>query len=248
MIWTLIRKEMLDQILSVRFFVSFALALLFLIPTTYMLATDYGWLHQEMGPLLKKGFYNPPGYGSYWLNRDIPTLRVLATGLDDELSLRSRNRSTSGPDFNNRKFVHNPLPYLFSQLDFVFFINIVGSLLAFAFTYDAISGERQQGTLRLMMTNPIPRAIFLLSKFLGSYLSFIISLLPALVGVAFVLYFHPDVNFRTSDWGATGFLFLLALLYLAIFFMLALFVENPENHTHRAADGLGNTGFGHPQF
>ena len=188
MIWTLIHKEILDQILSIRFYISLALALLFLVPATYMQATDYQWLHREMGPLLKEGFYTPPNYGSYWLNRDIPTLRVLATGLDEELSLRSRNRAWTGLAFNNRKFVHNPLPALFSRLDFVFFINIVGSLLAFAFTYDAVSGERQSGTLRLIMTHAISRPLFLLAKFFGSYISFVVSLLPALVGEPFWYY------------------------------------------------------------
>jgi ABC-type transport system involved in multi-copper enzyme maturation permease subunit len=115
--------------------------------------------------------------------------------------------------------------YLLSQLDFVFFINIVGSLLAFAFTFDGVSGERHRGTLRLVMANSIPRPLFLLTKFLGSYLSFLISFLPALIGVVLVLYLHPDVGFRASDWAATAFLFLLALLYLSGFFMLGLFAS-----------------------
>jgi ABC-type transport system involved in multi-copper enzyme maturation permease subunit len=233
MFWTLIRKEMLDQILSIRFYVSIALAFIFLIPATYILATDYGWLHREMGPFIKEGFYTW-GYSWYWLNRDIPTLRVLATGLDEELSFRSANEAYSGPFFSENYcyFVHNPLRYLFSNLDFVFFINIVGSLLAFAFTYDAISGERQRGTLRLIMTNSIPRPLFLLSKWIGSYASFVITLLPALMGVIIVLYTHPDVSFRTSDWSATLFIFLLSFLYISAFFTMGLFAscltKNPK--------------------
>ena len=142
------------------------------------------------------------------------------------MSLSCQNEGLgAGPLFHNLTFVHNPNRYFFSSLDFVFFVNIVGSLMAFAFTYDAISGEKQRGTLRLMMTQPIARPLFLLSKFLGSYISFAISIAPALMGVIIVLVVHPDVQLRASEWGAAGFLPLLALLYLSGFFMLGLFVS-----------------------
>ena len=225
MIWTLIRKEILDQILSIRFSLALILAFVCLIPGTYALATHYGWLHREMGPLINEGFYNPWNRIWYWLNRDLPALYVLATGLDADLSLRSGNTVISGPNFGESQFVHNFLDDLFSHLDFVFFINTVGSLLVFAFMYDAISGERHGGTLRQTLTNQIPRPLFLLSKFLGRFLSFVITLVPAMTGVVIVLYLHPDVEFRQSDWVATGFLFLLALLYLCAFAMLGLFVS-----------------------
>ena len=225
MIWTLIRKEILDQILSIRFSISLILAFVCLIPGTYVLATHYGWLHREMGPLINEGFYNPWSRIWYWLNRDLPALYVLATGLDADLSLRSGNTVISGPNFGESQFVHNFLDDLFSHLDFVFFINTVGSLLVFTFMYDAISGERKGGTLRQTLTNPIPRPLFLLSKFIGRYLSFVMALVPALVGVVIVLYLHPDVAFRASDWGATGLLFFLALLCLCAYSMLGLFVS-----------------------
>lgn len=224
MIWTLIRKEMLDQILSIRFSISLILACVFLVPATYILAEDYGWLDKERGPFMKEGFY--PRKSWYYLNRRLPSVGVLATGLDQELSLSCQNEGLgAGPLFHNRTFVHNPNRYFFSSLDFVFFVSIVGSLMAFAFTYDAISGEKQRGTLRLTMTQPIARPLFLLSKFLGSYISFAISIAPALMGVIVVLVLHPDVDLRASEWGAAGFLLLLALLYLSGFFMLGLFVS-----------------------
>ena len=225
MVWSLTRKEILDQILSIRFSIALILALACLIPGTYALATHYGWLHREMGPLINEGFYNPWNRIWYWLNRDLPALYVLATGLDADLSLRSGNTVISGPNFGESQFVHNFLDDLFSHLDFVFFVNTVCSLLVFVFMYDAISGERHGGTLRQTLTNPISRPIFLVSKFLGRFLSFVIALVPAMTGVVIVLYLHPDVAFRESDWVATGFLFLLALLYLCAFAMLGLFVS-----------------------
>lgn len=227
MLLTLIHREALGQILSVRFYISFALGCILLIPATYILAEDYGLLQREFGPLVKEGVYIPWSSGSdrYWVNREVPRLHVLASGLNQSLSLRSHNTVHEGAYFGESQFVHNLLGDMFSHLDFVFFINIVGSLLAFTFTYDAISGERQQGTLRLVMAHPVQRALLILAKFLGSYLAFVISLLPALLGVILVLYLHPNVGLKPSDWEVSFWLLLFALLNIAVFFMLGLFVS-----------------------
>ena len=222
---TLIKKEIHDHILSARFAVSMILALIFLIGSTAMLAMDGTWAGRQLytGYKLKDHLYTNK-YSWYWMNRDLPALRVLATGLDEELSLNANSEAKMGPQFeNNRQFVNNPNRYLFSQLDFVFFFNIVGSLLAFVFTYDTISGEYGRGTLRLVLVNSISRPLLLAAKFVGSYLSLIVSLLPALISVILLLYLMPNVNLRSSDWAATFFLFLLALLYLSVFCALGLF-------------------------
>ena len=225
MFWTLIKKEIHDHILSARFAVSMILALIFLIGSTVMLAMDGTWAGRQLytGYKLKDHLYTNK-YSWYWMNRDLPALRVLATGLDEELSLNANSEAAMGPQFeNNRQFVNNPNRYLFSQLDFVFFFNIVGSLLAFVFTYDTISGAYGRGTLRLVLVNSISRPLLLAAKFVGSYLSLIVSLLPALISVILLLYLMPNVNLRPSDWAATCFLFLLALLYLSVFCALGLF-------------------------
>ena len=224
MFWTLMKKEIHDHILSARFSVSMILALIFLIGSTVMLAMDGTWAGRQLytGYKLKDYLYTNK-YSWYWMNRDLPTLRVLATGLDEELSLNANSEAAMGPQFeNNRQFVNNPNRYLFSQLDFVFFFNIVGSLLAFVFTYDAISGGDRRGTLRLVLINSISRPLLLATKFVGSYLSLITSLLPALISVVLILYLMPNIHLRPSDWAATVFLFLLALLYLSIFSTLGL--------------------------
>ena len=232
MFWTVIKKEIHDHILSARFAVSMILALIFLIGSTAMLAMDKTWAGRQLytGYKLKDYLYTNK-YTWYWMNRDLPTLRVLATGLDEELSLNANSEATAGPQFeNNRQFVNNPNRYLFSQLDFVFFFNIVGSLLAFVFTYDTVSGEYRRGTLRLVLVNSISRPLLLAAKFIGSYASLITSLLPALISVMLLLYLMPNVNLRASDWKAIFFLFLVALLYLSVFCALGLFGSCVTKH------------------
>ena len=45
----------------------------------------------------------------------------------------------------------NPLLNLFSAIDIVFIFEVVLSLIALIFAYDAIAGERERGTLRLVV-------------------------------------------------------------------------------------------------
>ncbi|MDE0466704.1 MAG: ABC transporter permease subunit, partial [Candidatus Poribacteria bacterium] len=58
-----------------------------------------------------------------------------------------------------------------SQIDWTFIIGYVLSLIALIFTFDAISDEREHGTLRLMLANSIPRHTVLIGKFLGALIS-----------------------------------------------------------------------------
>jgi len=57
-------------------------------------------------------------------------------------------------------------------------------------------------------------------------MSFVITVIPALVGVIIVLYLHPDVDFKARDWWAVCSLFLLSLFYLCAFFMLGIFASS----------------------
>ena len=54
-----------------------------------------------------------------------------------------------------------------TKVDWAFIIGYVLSLIALLFTFDAVSSERERGTLRLMLANSVPRHTILIGKFLG---------------------------------------------------------------------------------
>ena len=51
--------------------------------------------------------------------------------------------------------------------DLVFIIGVFLSLMVFLLSYDSISGEREEGTLRLVFSYNVPRDTFLLGKYIG---------------------------------------------------------------------------------
>ncbi len=112
-----------------------------------------------------------------------------------------------------------------SQVDWAFIIGYILSLIALWFTFDAFSGEREQGTLRLMLANSIPRHTVLIGKFFGALLSISISFALAVLVNLLLISTANTVHLTTEAWGRLGIIFSLALLYTSLFVALGLLVS-----------------------
>ena len=104
-----------------------------------------------------------------------------------------------------------------SQVDWAFIIGSILSLIALWFTFDAFSGERERGTLRLMLANSIPRHTVLIGKFLGALLSISIPFILAVLVNLLLISTANTVHLTTEAWGRLGIIFFLALLYTSQF-------------------------------
>src|SRR5512143_2902500 len=65
------------------------------------------------------------------------------------------------------------------KVDFVFLVQMVLSLIALLFASDMVSGEKESGTLRAMLGNPLPRDSLLTGKIAGGFLALWIPFLLA---------------------------------------------------------------------
>ena len=112
-----------------------------------------------------------------------------------------------------------------SQIDWVFIIGYVLSLIALIFTFDAISGEREHGTLRLMLANSIPRHPVLIGMFLGALISTSIPFMLAVLVNLLMLSSASAVHLNIQAWGRIGIILFIALLYTCLFLALGLLVS-----------------------
>ncbi|MCG9132988.1 ABC transporter permease subunit [Candidatus Poribacteria bacterium] len=112
-----------------------------------------------------------------------------------------------------------------SQVDWAFIIGSILSLIALWFTFDAFSGEREHGTLRLMLANSIPRHTVLIGKFLGALLSISIPFALAVLVNLLLISTASTVHLTTEAWGRLGIIFAIALLYTSLFVALGLLVS-----------------------
>ena len=113
-----------------------------------------------------------------------------------------------------------------TNMSWVSIIGLVLSFVAILFTFDAISGERERGTLQLMLSNSVPRGAILLGKFVAAFLSIGIPFLIAALINLFLLYTAGGVPLGANEWTRLGIILLIAVFYIAIFVALGLLVSS----------------------
>ena len=234
MLRTLIQKEIMHHILSVRFVALLVMCLL-LVPFTLFI--NYRSYHQNIVDYqeavklanIEETTVNPkmPLEPEIEVSKLIlkPTpLSVLAKGLEDSLPSylgMTRNGITQGSPTT----FSSPLSELLGHLDFLFVVGTVFSLLALLFTFDAVAGEREVGTLRVTLANSLPRDIFLWSKLIGGYLVFVVPFLVSLLFGLLVLVWQgfplgePEIFPRVLS------LIVVSLLYIAVFFAIGTVIS-----------------------
>ena len=112
-----------------------------------------------------------------------------------------------------------------TKVDWAFVIGYVLSLLAILFTFDSVSGERERGTLRLMLANSIPRHTVLLGKFLGALISIGIPTALAVLINLLVISTSSAVHLNRAAWERLGIIIVVALIYICLFLALGLLVS-----------------------
>jgi ABC-type transport system involved in multi-copper enzyme maturation permease subunit len=113
----------------------------------------------------------------------------------------------------------------FTDLDWTFIISLIFSFIAFVFAYDSICGEREKGTLRLMLAGATPRAAVLVGKYLGLMFTLgIPMLLGLLVSLIIVITSKVDVV-NPALWTRILGIVALSFLYTSIFVFLGLFIS-----------------------
>lgn len=239
MFWLIVRKEFLHNILSFRFIAAYILLLGLLLFAFSLMSANYERRLQEYITeeakertrlqaidALDSPMQQFNDFISYYRMgiRPPQPLSVLAEGLDAALPIRFPYAETVVVSVEGR-LTENYLFRLFRPPDFVYVVMVVGSLLALLFSFDAICGEKEQGTLQLMLANAVPRDTVLLGKCLGGYLSLTLPFAIATFAGCIVLYWTGFIEFTPAILVRCLLIFLLSLLYLATCFNLGLFIS-----------------------
>jgi ABC-type transport system involved in multi-copper enzyme maturation permease subunit len=84
---------------------------------------------------------------------------------------------------------------LFPVMDFAYIVKVVLSFIAMIVGFDLLCGEKLRGTLRLMVSNSVPRNIVILGKIIGNAITIAIPFILATLFYYIILQLMPDVNF-----------------------------------------------------
>jgi len=227
MLGTIIKKEILENILSFRFPL-FLLISASLIPLgMYVNNLDYAkrvrdYSEQvrlsneatkkvQMGDLMGgtvtlKGFRPPSPFS------------VFAQGFESALP-RFYDFKYDGYKQGETSIGDESILSVLGKLDFTFIIQMVVSLIVLLFASDVISGEKESGTLRGIFSNFVPRDSLLLGKLIGGYLTlWIVFVIAFLIGLLALIF----GSFPFSDAGAAARIFVIFLWTSA--FLLSYFI------------------------
>lgn len=121
---------------------------------------------------------------------------------------------------------NSPFMKVFPPLDFSTIVGIMISLLALVFSYDAMTREREEGTLRFIFSSCVSRYSFLVGKWLGV----VFTVLPILascflIGLGFVVR-EGGVWFSASEWAGVGWMWMASFVYLAFFASFGIWVSS----------------------
>ena len=214
----IVRKEILGNILSFRFVVTLALLLVVVPVTTFVLTSDY--LKKVSDASLRRAETETylRSYGHF--NRIGAILQATMPPIPSQTLVRGLSA-----DVNLSEFDDDPLPVMFPLVDLVFVVTILMSLVALIFAYDAVSGEKEEGTLKLMLANGLARPQVILAKIAGGGLTLLVPYVMSLVVGLLVILVHPGVGWSAADWGALGLITVGTVLYVMLFYALGVFIS-----------------------
>jgi ABC-type transport system involved in multi-copper enzyme maturation permease subunit len=123
------------------------------------------------------------------------------------------------PDLSN-DFMKSLVP-----IDVVTVVAVVLSFLAVALGFDGISGERESGTLRQLMAQPVARSTVILAKLLGGCLALWLPLSVAFILSQMILLANPDYGLSADGAIRVALIFLISCLFLAQVYAGSLLVS-----------------------
>jgi ABC-type transport system involved in multi-copper enzyme maturation permease subunit len=112
-----------------------------------------------------------------------------------------------------------------------FIISLILSFIALVFTYSSICGEKEAGTLRLMLAGSVPRYKVVAAKYLGVMFTIGIPLCVGLLVNLVIVISSNAISTSPFDWLKILTIILLSFLYLSIFVLLGLFISSRTAHS-----------------
>jgi ABC-type transport system involved in multi-copper enzyme maturation permease subunit len=233
MLRILVEKEIKNNLLSLRFMFALLVVLVIVLGSLYVRIDDYlqsSLDYQANTAADRENLDSRWWWDFQWdgkfVERPIQALGVLVSGAERNADRRFKVFEKARPLIRTVGSIdRNPLLALSSPVDIMFITGVVMSLLVLVLSFDAISGEREQGTLKLLLSFPVPRSLVLFGKWVGGVLTLSIPFVLSYLCVAIWILLSPKIQFSLQDWVGFFLIGLASLLYIAWVFSAALLVS-----------------------
>ena len=235
---TIFYKEVLDNLLGRRLYAILILCLLIIPLAVYVGVNDYqvrrrayqeitnlySESHKSAQDLLFHGakVYRPPSSFSF-LSLG---LEIIMPNLAETHNEESLPQSAAELRYDSYQGLENIYEFIYGPLDLVFIVTVMMTLFAVAFSHGTVSGEKEQGTLKQILSNAVPRDQVLLAKMAANY---IVLIVPFFVAVLLGVLLFASQSFSLSGiengWFSLGLAVLFSALLVGAFFNLGMLIS-----------------------
>ena len=238
MLRTLIRQEILSHLMSARFFAAVVITLLLIVANAVVLLEDYERRlskHSQQENAHRQKVQEAKTYSTakLFVERPPNPLSIFSAGLDKRLGSTFEIYHGSVPMISDAsaRSLDNAFLNLFSKIDLVLIFQVVLSLMALLFAYDAIAGDWESGTLRLVISHPVRRGTILFAKYIGAMVCLLLPVLMSLLMVMILLSVASSIQLDGADFLRIGGVVLTTSIYLSVFYLIGLLISTTTRRT-----------------
>lgn len=239
MIRHFVYKEMVETLLGPKFLITFAISIVLILISVY---SGYRLYDEEVRWFVNAKSQNIQrleNLGSYGSLRDEGTkvlrepsrMSIFVKGVDSAVGRSAMVSRDPNTVLRDSRFGLNPIFAVFGELDLAFIVKMILSLFALLFSYNAVSGERETGTLKQVFSNSIGRASFIIGKSIGGLITLLLTLLLPLIIALLMLMTVFNVNFSGEEWIRIGLMTLTFVFYLTVFYLLGMLMSAVTRQT-----------------
>ncbi len=230
MFGVLVNKELKSILLSPRFVGTFLVGAVLILLSVfvgiqeYRAAVDHARTSQQLSDqrLREATSWMSASTRAY---RSPDPLMVFVSGLAFDVGRWTNIDTRSGVRLRHSLYSDEPIYAVFRFVDFTLIVTVVMSLFALLFTYDGVSGERENGTLKLVFSHPVQRAKYIVAKATGAWLGLMAALaIPTVLAMLLVVIFK--VPFTAVDWFRFLLLLGLSALFCGCFVVIGLLISS----------------------
>jgi ABC-type transport system involved in multi-copper enzyme maturation permease subunit len=227
MLTVIVKREILEHLISPKFLIGIAITTALMATSTVMNLANYRQRQQDyldaqremQGDRVTTSIFRSP-----------QTLSVFVQGLDRKLGTQMKVDSTTIParlsGYMGEYVSGNPrLSSGFETVDLAFVVRVVLSLMVIFLAYNAVSEEKSHGTLRLVLSNSIPRDQLLMGKFLGGLFVILGSMIVSALLSILLVVMSRSMPLGRADWARIAGMLGISALYLICFYTCGLFVS-----------------------
>jgi ABC-type transport system involved in multi-copper enzyme maturation permease subunit len=229
MLWIVVKRELLDHVMSFRFSAMFVLTFLLMITSVLVFSAHYERARKEY-PQRVEGFVDKDGKvqlgwiacqgGCVVCEVPSPLGFIFAAGeqdLPDQAIMAVHGVGSLQKGVEPGDIMNSP-----GGTDWTYVITVLLSFGAGLLTYKSISGERRDGTLTLVLANPVSRATILLGKYLAAVLALATVFIVSLIAGVLLLEILGTVPLGADDWIKILLFGILGVIFLSVFVFTGL--------------------------